>query len=343
MTNEKAEQSLVPVPAEGALPARALTPIMSFEEAKTLRQRIREFEEGFLQDSDFTWYATYKDGPYKRREWCDNRAQAEAAATRMSGLVERSKNVSAYESLGTYFNISLDPAPDYRQEGWCQMHGGAHTVWAATVTVIAPTGRRISAIARVATCERLTPEEQRLLDLASDKRGERAKGETTAVRRSEHDAPVMAIRRAYRSAMRTLIGFGEAPPYSPGAPKLAIGQEAPPPKLAIQHVKNLVKDAMAKADVVDEENGTATWGGLWALAKELHLTREQVHAHFGVQPVQGALLTHAKARAIREHKPLQQVVEEMRDELKVIRPGAAFTEIMPTLIRTIPPEHEEPR
>lgn len=79
------------------------------------------------------------------------------------------------------------------------------------------------------------------------------------------------------------------------------------------------------------------WSEFWVYTKDtLHLSREQVHEHFGVPAGNGHLRDYATERANDTGKPLPQVVAEMREELRQsVLGGGGFEGLDP---RTTLPE-----
>jgi hypothetical protein len=66
------------------------------------------------------------------------------------------------------------------------------------------------------------------------------------------------------------------------------------------------------------------WSEFWTVARqEFGWSHEQVHAHFGVAPDNGALKDYAEARAAEQGKTLAQVVGEMLEQVREAHPAPA--------------------
>lgn len=269
--------SLLEAPATRAV----VSPLVTAEQARQISESIEALEENLLKDSDYTWWAIWKDNGRTRRKGFDLRADAEELAVRKSGLLARTKKKTGYQILGTYLGISNDPPQEELQ--WCLAHAGRHPVYKMTVKVIAPNGRYAVGTAAVATCERLSDQDKLTWS------------------REEHDPRAMAETRAYIRAMQTLIGFGEREPMP-----MSRTDRGQAPSQSRSQPRSTSPKAKANAD---------PWSAFWARAREQGLDQVEVHSLFRVSTAPGSLKTYAEARAQREQKPLTIVVGEMADEL----------------------------
>lgn len=262
-------------------------PIFDAEAAARLRAQIEQYQQVSLTDDDYVFYASWVYNGRRKRKGFDQRRDAEVRAQREHGRVEQVKRAQAYDKLAMPLEISSQPAPEFDRDSRCVLHEGNHLVYVRGWQVTASTGRSVADRGVMATCERLSSDDHKLL--WSD--------------RMEHDAAATAQRRAYVRAMKTLLGFGEPQPYLPerGSTPPTTAPSARP-----QPVPN---------DEDEPEDDAAAWSALWATSRELGLGRAALHHHFGLESKEGALKQYAQAQAEQEQRPLAETVRRLRETI----------------------------
>ena len=275
--------------------------------AKKLRALVLQYQEDALGDEHFVWYASWLERGRRRRKGCDSRQEAEAHLRRQGGgRVEAVKRAVAYDILKMPLNVSSEPAPEHDEDLGCRQHEGAHVVYRRGWRVTLPNGRYEVDRGTVATCEKISDDEKRVLW------GDRV----------EHDPERTAERRAYVRAMRKLLGFGEPTPYdvtvgegqsarpalaSAAAPRQAAATSAPTPV----------------SEVAPSENEGRAWSALWAKAHELGFDKQAVHRLFKLEARDGALQEYAHYLADTESRSLAEVIDGLREHLVAGAPSPA--------------------
>ena len=262
------------------------------EDAQELRQRIDQYEEDYLRDEHYVWYCSWMDRGRRKRRGFDTRHAAEAdagAKLRAGGRVEQVKRAVAYDILKAPLNVSSEPAQEFDRDRPCRAHQGRHIVYVRGWRVTVPNGRYEVDRGTVATCEKLSDDESRLLW------GDR----------QEHDPERTAERRGYVRAIKRLLGFGEPSPYAP-QPSGARGGDSPRP----------APSATAATNAPTPDDPNAAWAAFWATAKELQLDKAATHRIFRVEAHAGALAEYAAFRADQDRLPLPDVIQHMKDELR---------------------------
>lgn len=288
--------------AEVRLPTIGGMPLFSLDRARELRAAIDTYEQEYLRDEHYTFFVSYMEGEYPKRKGFERRAQAESfALAHTDGMVQPRKRAVALDILAAPLGVMSEPAPEFDRDGGCRKHDGKHAVYTRGWRVSLSNGRSCVDRGTVATCEKITRAEDKVL----------------WGNREEHDPQATAERRAYVRAMSHLLGFGDPAVYRPAGKGTA-----PPPPSVPENQPTTMAEKQEPPETpppleppsVGGALTNADWSAFWTAMREHGLSREDVHEELGLPLDNGSLKAYVESTAGARASTPQDVLRDLREQ-----------------------------